>query len=155
MKKVTFVSRNVVKSFVQPTNVISIRCSDDTPVDFAVKHNLLLELAFDDVDGMMMEYAHLTYFNESMAEQIIAFVKATDGDILVHCQAGVSRSAAVAKFIHDHMGYDLDLSKPCLGTTECYNRRVYETLTMALEVPTLSAYYAELELADRMRGNPL
>lgn len=76
-----------------------------------------------------------------------------DEPIIVHCQAGMSRSAAVAKFLADKRGYTLNLSKPCLGTTQFYNRHVYGTLNLN-DAESMSAYYAELELADRLRGHP-
>ncbi|HCE6294525.1 TPA: hypothetical protein NL052_003320, partial [Pseudomonas aeruginosa] len=50
-------------------------------------------------------------------------------------------------------GYTLNLSKPCLGTTQFYNRHVYGTLNLN-DAESMSAYYAEMELADRLRGHP-
>ncbi|MDP5475608.1 hypothetical protein P3795_31705 [Pseudomonas aeruginosa] len=53
----------------------------------------------------------------------------------------------------DKRGYTLNLSKPCLGTTQFYNRHVYGTLNLN-DAESMSAYYAEMELADRLRGYP-
>ena len=43
--------------------------------------------------------AKLKLFNEEMAKKILAFLnKNSDNNILIHCRAGISRSAAVARF---------------------------------------------------------
>ncbi|WP_426757504.1 hypothetical protein [Pseudomonas aeruginosa] len=57
------------------------------------------------------------------------------------------------QFLADKRGYTLNLSKPCLGTTQFYNRHVYGTLNLN-DAESMSAYYAEMELADRLRGHP-
>ncbi|MFU5758931.1 protein-tyrosine phosphatase family protein, partial [Pseudomonas aeruginosa] len=48
-----------------------------------------------------------------LAEEVIRIERSEDEPIIVHCQAGMSRSAAVAKFLADKRGYTLNLSKPC------------------------------------------
>ena len=137
----------------EPAFVISIGSPGDWYA-FACDHHKVLRLEFDDVEGFVGSDG-FRVFSHIEAKQIHDFVKSCDGaDILVHCQAGMSRSAAVAKFISDKRGYSLDLSPPCLGTEAYYNRHVYGTLNLA-DADSLSSYYAELELADRLRGKPL
>ena len=81
-------------------------------------------LGFDDieheVDGYLM-------FGEYHAREIIQFVKRCAEDnkvegILVHCRAGISRSAAVAKWICDRhqLAFPADYDQ--------YNQNVYKTL---------------------------
>ncbi|WP_219642942.1 hypothetical protein, partial [Pseudomonas aeruginosa] len=60
---------------------------------------------------------------------------------------------AVATFLPDTCGYPLILSNHCLVTTQCDNRHVYGTLNLN-DAESMSAYYAEMELADRLRGHP-
>ncbi|HBP6823483.1 TPA: hypothetical protein L6B08_26855 [Pseudomonas aeruginosa] len=62
-------------------------------------------------------------------------------------------ASKVDKFLADKRGYTLNLSKPCFGTTQFYNRHVYGTLNLN-DAESMSAYYAEMELADRLRGHP-
>lgn len=65
-------------------------------------------------------------FNEQQARVIIGFVRRCNDEgvagILVHCKAGVSRSAAVAKWIADR--YQLSFPREY----ELFNRHVYMTL---------------------------
>lgn len=71
----------------------------------------LLRLCFHDVDkqqfpdeweGMTEKY---TFFDENMAKQILDFVDALPPNIdtlVVHCYAGISRSAAVSRVLHSY-----------------------------------------------------
>ena len=66
-------------------------------------------------------------FNETHAVKIIKFVTALETrrghfELIVHCHAGISRSAAVAKFVAEL--YDLHFPE----NYELYNKRVYQTL---------------------------
>lgn len=80
-------------------------------------HPNALILAFDDITPYLVKHAlehpyyihasmcrDLVYFDDDMAWQIIRFVQrqifsGTSDDLLIHCYAGVSRSAAVALFL--------------------------------------------------------
>ena len=84
--------------------------------DFLVPNGFLevLRLEFHDatdkegVNGEEFYFTHgknkgmkakLKLFNEEMAKKILAFLnKNSDNNILIHCRAGISRSAAVARF---------------------------------------------------------
>lgn len=150
MTTVTFLSALDASKVVEPTNVISIGSKGDWYA-FACEHKRVLRLEFDDVEGFVGSDG-FTVFSHIEARQIHAFIEQCAGEpIIVHCQAGMSRSAAVAKFIADKRWYTLDMSPPCLGTDRFYNRHVYRALNLQ-DAGSLSAYYAEMELADRVRG---
>lgn len=149
MKTVKFYSAVDASKVEAPTNLISIGSAGDW---WAVgcEHKDLLRVEFDDVEGFVGSDG-FDVFTHTMAGKIQEFAKKhADEDILVHCHAGMSRSAAVAKWISEKYGHELDLSPPCLGTDRYYNRHVYGTLRLK-DADNLSAYYAELELADRQR----
>jgi predicted protein tyrosine phosphatase len=85
----------------------------------------VLRLRFDDISEISDdEYVRI---GDVQARAIIQFVRRMHDDsrvegILVHCWAGVSRSAAVAKWISERYG----LSFP--ADHECYNKHVYNLL---------------------------
>ena len=150
MKTVTFYSAQDASIVDDPRNVISIGSPGDERV-FACEHKRLHVVDFDDVEGFVGSDG-LHPFTLEQAREILAFVdQCGDEPILVHCQAGMSRSAAVALFLAREKGYLLDVKPPCIGHTQYHNRHVYDTLHGAAG-GSLAAYYAELELADRMRG---
>jgi predicted protein tyrosine phosphatase len=83
----------------------------------------VLSLEFDDI----VDYEeNAKLFSEAQARQIIEFVmrcnaEETEG-LLVHCNAGVCRSAAVAKWVSEKygLGFPLDYDK--------HNKHVYRVL---------------------------
>lgn len=60
---------------------------------------------------------HFTLFNKNHAKSIISFANKiqadeNEGDLIVHCHAGISRSGAVAMFVHNRTGvefYDTEI----------------------------------------------
>jgi hypothetical protein len=88
----------------------------------------VLRLEFDDVDPghMNSEQASLyRLFNEDDAVKVLRFLKQHEADTmnaLVHCEAGISRSAAVSKFI-SHV-----YSLPFPEGYSVYNKHVFSTL---------------------------
>lgn len=103
--------------------VISITGSCPCPANLDPKWQAILRLEFDDIDWEEEPYQ---LFSEQQAREIIAFAKecaetGIDG-ILVHCHAGISRSAAVAKWIADR--YRLPFPEKYM----LYNKHVYATL---------------------------
>lgn len=93
-------------------------------------HKNILTLKFDDIEGYVgPEYRNFDYLD---ALKVLSFVRdAGSEDIAVHCHAGISRSAAVAKFLSEKMGYELVYHAMGSDTTERYNREVYRTLEIA------------------------
>lgn len=103
--------------------IISISEPDYYPANLQPGWHSVLRLEFDDIVETRDPYV---LFTHQQARVIIEFVRechirSCEG-ILVHCKAGVSRSAAVAKWVSEkhHLafpaGYDL------------YNRHVYAVL---------------------------
>lgn len=126
MKKVKFISLAFAQRLDIPTNMISIGERGEA-YTFACDHTCVLRLEFDDIVGYVGPEYH--NFDFSHARRILQFVELCgEADILVHCHAGVSRSAAVAKFLNDHLGYFLDLSFPSMQDTKLHNTEVYRTL---------------------------
>ncbi len=104
--------------------VISIVGSLCEPVVLKGEWDRVLRLEFDDID---FEEDPYQIFTEQHARDIIQFVQegVKDGKIegvLVHCKAGISRSAAVAKWIAGR--YLL----PFPDSYALYNKHVHFTL---------------------------
>lgn len=96
-------------------------------VDLRSGWHSVLRLHFHDIDQPEDPY---TLFDESHAKQIIDFVSAVNDSgqvegILVHCQAGISRSAAVARWIADQC------ELPFPDGYSLYNKYVYRVLRLA------------------------
>ncbi len=78
----------------------------------------------DDEEGMTVEDA-----NFLVTEVVDAIVDENVKDFYVHCDAGISRSGAVAKFINDY--YGVGEQHPILGRYRIYNKHVYRMLVSA------------------------
>lgn len=97
-----------------------------------------LRLQFHDIDLCKPISAHLRAdilrkyqpISEEQAAEVVRFVaRMVDAQVvgfLIHCEAGISRSAAVAKWITDH--YHLPSIAP---VTQYHNRHVYQLLEAA------------------------
>jgi predicted protein tyrosine phosphatase len=61
------------------------------------------EAVFSRVKGkIVVEKVNIKLFNEEMAKEIVAFLtRNSDNNIMIHCRAGMSRSAAVTRFAAD------------------------------------------------------
>ena len=127
MRYVTFYSQIDASALTKPHYVISIRDYGKPSVRFSCEHKAVLELAFDDVEDYV---AGNRLFSITQARSLYDWArKVPEGEeVVVHCLAGVSRSAAVAKFMHDHLGFMLLLEYPCCGTLKDYNSHVYGLL---------------------------
>jgi len=95
--------------------------SRTAPID-KDKWGALLRLRFHDIDKHRQNYI---LFNHKYAKRIINWLKENE-DILtvvhVHCAQGISRSAAVAKFIAEVYGLEFP------NTYALYNKHVYAEL---------------------------
>ena len=83
----------------------------------------VLRLYFHDIDK---PYQNYSLFTEDQADQIIDWLKEHEGEmtgVYTHCAAGISRSAAVTKFISDVYDCFFDERKGAL-----FNRHVYRVL---------------------------
>jgi len=95
-------------------------------------------VAFHDIDAEIRDEAYVL-MNVGQAADIVAFVESVAphvSGILVHCKAGISRSAAVAKWIAERyrLQFNHDYS--------VYNRHVYRLL---LEASGMDQDYGEQE----------
>lgn len=83
-------------------------------------------------------------FTNGMAGDIIGFVEwchKNNKNIIVHCDMGVSRSGAVAKWVNEFLG----LQDLYLEDYQLYNRYVFNRLCECSGVKTLKSYYKDLE----------
>jgi len=79
---------------------------DDVPMD---NWRDVLKLEFDDAVEPVLGM-DLTLFDEEMAKKVVAFIEKYKGlNFVVHCDAGISRSVAVATFMKDVYEYDREL----------------------------------------------
>jgi predicted protein tyrosine phosphatase len=118
--------------------VLSITNPDSKLADIGSGWFDILRLQFHDIDLNKPISAHLRAdilrryqpITEEQAADVVRFVArmvdAPVGGFLIHCEAGIGRSAAVAKWIADR--YRL----PSLGpAVQYHNRHVYQMLTEA------------------------
>lgn len=146
MKNVWHISRRLMINSLkekqeQNTAFISINDSSyeaEEMIKWFGDANCLI-LRFPDVDDS-------AGISQDQADEIVKFIHRNRSveTFIVHCFLGVSRSAAVAKWINDHYGLDL----PHLEAYDIHNKRVYQMLEAACG-NDLAAYYQALEEADR------
>ncbi len=143
---IKFVSRydmkRMINSGVHLDTDYAIISISDTSQEYDEMHRLLegsnsITLAFPDNDvGMSSIQANL----------ILGFIKRNrDQDFIIHCFMGVSRSAAVAKFINEYLGRE----DTTIDKYDMYNRRILQQLEAAAGT-SLAAYYEEMERKDRL-----
>lgn len=124
LKNVVFTGRDQAEASPAWPHWAVISISGMNPAVLKDGWHSVLRLEFDDID---VEEEPYIIFNELHAEQIIDFVtEACDSHevegILIHCQAGISRSAAVAKWIAER--YEL----PFPDKYMLFNKHVYRVL---------------------------
>lgn len=110
---IQFFSREVAESLdgEPKTGMISISSPSDTgpnrspgvPAKICPGWGALLRLEFDDITpSIKHKFGHYTLMTEEQAREILDWLEVNLPNldtIYVHCEAGISRSAAVAKFI--------------------------------------------------------
>jgi len=134
LKTVIFTGRDQAEASAPWAHWAVISISGLNPAVLKDGWHSVLKLEFDDIDTPEEPYI---LFSDSQANRIIDFVEEVRAShevegILVHCQAGISRSAAVAKWIAEKYG----LSFP--GKYMLYNKHVYRTLREAMCIKQLS-----------------
>lgn len=128
-REVTFLSRQWIEIHQEPTYVISVRCPGQK-VSFAVEHKSVLALSFDDIEEHLGD--EYVLFDYQHGDRILSWLDKvpSDQNVIVHCEAGISRSAAIAKFMGNN-GWNLNLSYPgCYGKLDSYNGHVFGLLRM-------------------------
>lgn len=131
----------------EKTALISIT-EDDEYVDLKNGWKHVLRLHFWDFDDILETKVEeiskeknlkMTLFEKYHAQEILYFIKNLPENIdtiYIHCEAGVSRSAAVRKFLCDYYGQYCDwlptkkvpYHDESLTFDDTYNRRVYRIL---------------------------
>jgi len=134
--KVVYVSRATVENIdwrvgKQPV-LISITENPLDPVNIKPVWDQVLRMYFDDINFYRVSEEHhdnlqkqFICFNEKHAKEILEFIHKIEGQwdiFVVHCEAGISRSAAVAKFIAEK--YNLRFNQEY----KLYNSTVYNKL---------------------------
>lgn len=128
IKKVNYISRNMAEK-IEPkiddkASIISIN-SDDNLAKLNDGWINKLFIVFGDIDKEYPEYPNIKLFDKKQACEIIRFIeKVYDNSefLIVHCDAGVSRSAAVAKFIAELYNLPFNHNYPL------YNKHIYRLL---------------------------
>jgi predicted protein tyrosine phosphatase len=140
----SFLSRREAEAATPRDDIAVISITDpvtatSTPLALKDGWHSVLRLEFHDIDldqlvqpflrAQVREYC--TLMTPDQAREIVTFVARIQSNgasgIMVHCEAGVSRSAAVAKWIADRHG--LRLSDEA---TAAHNRYVYRMLEEAV-----------------------
>lgn len=117
--------------------VISISERDGEPAKLHEEWHSILRLEFHDIDKAQEPY---DLFSGEQAMQIIRFVDdhaSKVRGILVHCRAGISRSAAVAKWVAIRYGL------PFPESYSLYNRHVFAVLN------NVAAYAAMYRIGEQ------
>lgn len=121
----------------QNSLAISIMNSSDNLLDyfeFDLGWRSTLRLIFDDISDPTLEGPEYQLFSKYHAERILEATLDPDtlevkayNDIIIHCTAGVSRSAAVSLFLNQLKSKNVitDLSR---FNFQCYNRLVFSIL---------------------------
>ena len=133
--KVQFISKKQAESITSPDQnvaLVSIR-EPAEHVDLASTWRTVLKLEFHDSDPskdfnpLGICYDDQVLFDEIMAKNVIEWLNSLPYDVdsvIVHCHAGVSRSAAVAKFICTYY----NMNHHILDNYSLYNKHVYRVL---------------------------
>lgn len=130
LKNVVFMAREEAEAKYGRSFWSVISISSTNPAALQHGWHSVLRLQFDDIDVADPEFQadkSCVMFNEDHAKQIIEFVTAAKASgqvegIMVHCLAGISRSAAVAKWIAEQHGL------PFSDSYSLYNRHIYRVL---------------------------
>ena len=148
MPKCSFMSRSDVLSY-QPeglAHLISISDDHDDQVQLderrwaSVSYHFFVDAGFDeeiiDLNGDQFEVHYADYFlarkASALRDRLQGLISAGH-DIVINCQAGRSRSAAVAMYLNRVHGYELD--KPTPDANLCVYR-------MLAQDPSLLAAYS-------------
>lgn len=120
-------SKDWVETYKDPAVVISIGDPGESKPRYAVDHIDVLRLEFDDVDEEIgSEYV---MFDFQHARKILDYLKKHEGKpVVVHCNAGISRSAAVVKYMVDKLGYLRSERPSNTVKADHYNGWVYRQL---------------------------
>jgi len=103
-------ARLAVPSIPRDVYWISVRDPDEPPI-WPRSHRRLLKLAFWDYDTAADGGCVANMFERPHAARILRFLGVMRADakareLWINCEAGLSRSMAIAEFVVDHVGLD-------------------------------------------------
>lgn len=131
IRSVDFISRLKAESLSARNDlaVISITEPEADPAVLSCDEDRILRLVFHDVDPGGETETRWTLFDPAHAEQVLHFVRRVHADprefdLVIHCRAGISRSAALALFAAADTGCEFP-RKPFAGLA---NKHVLTTL---------------------------
>ena len=93
---------------------ISLRFSDVTDKQYEHIKQTITEKKYKDVQKKSSEiFAKIRLFSEQDAKKVINFIdylqkNVADTILVIHCDAGISRSAAIGTFVTEHCNLDYD-----------------------------------------------
>lgn len=134
-EQVTFNDKSLESILISLNSPPAITKGSSTPKLIEAAWSKILRQEFHDADGDGRSIDHriaevvdknqLSLFTEQQAAEILQFLRSnedTHTNAIVHCEGGISRSAAVSKFIAQI--YNLEFPEGY----SLYNRHVYSTL---------------------------
>lgn len=155
IKSVCFVSRAAIERHIAPrqdASIVSITDPDEPLACIADGFHGLLRLQFHDLEeesinvpvgllpdlrpgGRRIDFGRAVLPDASDAIKIITFIRDLSAmaglfHLIVHCEAGISRSAAVASFVADRFCVPIEQANP---DTSAANARLLRLLNKAAE----------------------
>jgi len=103
-------------------NIATIAVTDpNSPLTCIGQPYRILRLQFHDLDCIWPQLNEVVYFDTGMAREVVQFVKEhidTVDHLVIHCEAGISRSTAIAAAISEHIGkhHSYFSLYPCMNT---------------------------------------
>lgn len=109
MRKIHFLPRHMAEAIAPPPNcgIISIKTPSDPDAALNEGWSAILRLSFLDADDPKDQAGkESVLFDDAAAKRILAFVRENAGldELVVHCDLGISRSAAVAILLGEYLG---------------------------------------------------
>lgn len=111
IKFVDFISRAKAETLEDQDNLAIISVSEPKvdPALLALPESRILRLSFHDIDPGNEDVSFWKLFDEEQARSIIDFVDQLHAasrqfELMVHCRAGISRSAAIALYVANATG---------------------------------------------------
>jgi len=131
IKHVMFVNQNAAENNVGMPNWAVISITDRDKARIKEGWHSVRRYQFSDVDMKHAEHEREMMMSEKQALELVSFVHEVAPQvegILVHCKGGISRSAAVAKWIAKSFGLPFD------HQYALFNTLVFERLNKAAAI---------------------
>lgn len=131
MNRIRFLPRPVAERYIPAANSVLISIHDVSEAAATLQPGWLdvLVLRFHDTDGQQMG---LEVFSETQAREVLAFAQRHQecDELVVHCQMGHSRSAAIAIYLSERYGAPCFKEQRAVNweSWKSYNKLVYRRL---------------------------